>query len=106
MSTSTEEPDSREVQGDDEFRILEADEKAEEAESEGKGRQEVEVPVEPTDEIVDNTVPIIGIASSASCDVQALLNRFVCRSLHEGALWCWKGVRGRLGGRAAVHLHP
>lgn len=61
MPTSTEEPsDSKEVQGDDEFKILEADEKAEEAEVEDKKKQEVEVPVEPTDEIIDNSVPIIG----------------------------------------------
>lgn len=61
VTTSTEEPlDSREVQGDDEFKILEADEKAEEAEAENKENQEVEVPVEPTDEIIDNRVPVIG----------------------------------------------
>lgn len=61
MTTSTEEPtDSKEIQGDDEFKILEADEKAEEAEIEDKQKQEVEVPVEPTDEIIDNRVPIIG----------------------------------------------
>lgn len=61
MSTSTEEPsESKEIQGDDEFKILEADEKAEEAEIEDKQKQEVEVPVEPTDEIIDNRVPIVG----------------------------------------------
>lgn len=60
IPTSTEEPDSKEVQGDDEFRILEADEKAEEAEAQDKQNQEVEVPVEPTDEMIDNRVPIIG----------------------------------------------
>lgn len=62
VTTSTEEPssDSREIQGDDEFKILEADEKAEEAEAEDKQKLEVEVPVEPTDEIIDNRVPIVG----------------------------------------------
>lgn len=62
VSTSTEEPaDSKEIQGDDEFKILEADEKAEEAAVTDKQSEAVEVPVEPTDEIIDNRVPIIGM---------------------------------------------
>lgn len=64
VTTSTEEPDSKEIQGDDEFKILDADEKAEEAAIEDKLKQdEVEVPVEPSDEIIDNRVPIIGITN-------------------------------------------
>lgn len=70
VTTSTEEPDSKEIQGDDEFKILDADEKAEEAAIEDKLKQdEVEVPVEPSDEIIDNRVPIIGITNRNSYSI-------------------------------------
>lgn len=60
VTTSTEDPEAKDVQGEDEFKILESDEKAEENELEDKQKQAVEVPVEPADDIADNRVPIIG----------------------------------------------
>lgn len=60
-TTSTEDPDSREVQtGDDEFKILQADEEAEEKAAQAKSSDDVEIPIEPEGEILDNRVPIIG----------------------------------------------